>query len=195
MTSHIDASTKLNEFYFGICQKNVSVLTHGISEILRHFQLIRYFLRDQRLRLDFEGKLLTEDVLKWQRNKILLAPLAVRNKNYPFREDLIPDASGNTDPQLVLLAKVSSLVDLLQLNGSYKLVERLRERLILTASRVDVTVAWSSNEVFVSCGFPPEHLGSLFVTILSIHLFRLFILNGMFPRILARFTEWVKALK
>ena len=49
-----------------------------------------------------------------QRDKNLRAPLVVWDREYPFREDLIPDASGNTDPQLPVLAKVSSLVDVLQ---------------------------------------------------------------------------------
>ena len=82
--------------------------------------------------------------------------------------DLIPDASGNTDPQLPVLAKVSSLVDVLQLGGSYELVERLWERFVLTASRVNVSVAWSRNEVLVSSVCPPEHLCRLLVTCLLI---------------------------
>ena len=35
-----DPSTKLSEFHCRICRKDVSVLTHGSSEILRHFQEI-----------------------------------------------------------------------------------------------------------------------------------------------------------
>ena len=121
VTGPTDASTKLSEFYCRLCRKDVSVLTHGSAEVLRHFQGIRHFARDQRLRLEtpgwrvlgFDGKPLTEDELERQREKILRAPLVVRDREYPFREDLIPDASGNTDPQLPVLAKVSSLVDVL----------------------------------------------------------------------------------
>ena len=179
VTCPTDASTKLSEFYCRICQKDMSVLTHGSSEVLRHFQGIRHFARDQRLRpetpgwrlLGFDGKPLTEDELERQFDKILRAPLVVRDREYPFREDLIPDASGNTDPQLPVLAKVSSLVDVFQLGGSYELVERLWERFVLTASRVNVSVAWSRNEVLVSSVCPPEHLCRLFVTCLIIHFF------------------------
>ena len=121
--------------------------------------------------LGFDGKPLTEDELERQREKILRAPLVVRDREYPFREDLIPGASGNTDPQLPVLAKVSSLVDLLQLGGSYELVECLWERFVLTAGRVNVSVAWSRNEVLVSSVCPPEHLCRLLVTCLLIHLF------------------------
>ena len=81
---------------------------------------------------------------------------------------MIPDASGNTDPQLPVLAKIPSLVDVFQLGGSYDLVERLWERFVLTASRVNVSVAWSRNEVLVSSLCPPDHLCRLPVTCLLI---------------------------
>ena len=179
VTGPTDASTKLSEFYCRLRRKNVSVLTQGSSEVLRHFQGIRHFARDQRLWLEtpgwrvlgFDGKPLTEDELERQREKILRVSLVVRDREYPFREDLIPDASGNTDPQLPVLAKVSSVVDVLQLGGSYELVERLWVRFVLTASRVNVSVAWSRNEVLVSSLCPPEHLCRLVVPCLLIHLF------------------------
>ena len=131
VTGPTDASTKLSEFYCRLCQKDVSVFTHGSSEVLRHFQGIRHFARVQRLRLEtpgwrvlgFDGKPLTKDELERQSENILRAPLVVRDREYPFGEDLI--SSGNTDPQLPVLAKVSSLVDVFQLGGSYELVERL----------------------------------------------------------------------
>ena len=77
-----DASTKSSEFYCRLCRKHVSVLTHGSPEVLRHFQGIRHFARDQRLRLEtlgwrvlgFDGKSLTEDELERQQDKILRAP-------------------------------------------------------------------------------------------------------------------------
>ena len=130
VTGPTDASTKLREFYCRLCRKDVSVLTHGSSEVLRHFQGIRHIAKDQRLRLEtsggrvlgFDGKPPTEDELEDQREKIWLDPSVVRDREYPFREDLVPDASQNTDPQLPVLAKVSSLVDVLQLGWSYKLV-------------------------------------------------------------------------
>ena len=167
-----DASTKLSEFYCRLCQKDESVLTHGSSEVLRHFQGIRHFARDQRVlpetpgwrALGFNVKPLTEDELERQRDKILRAFLVVRDREYQFREDLIPVASGKTVPQVPLLAKVSSFVDVLQLGGSYELAERLWERFASTASRVNMSVAWSRNEDLVSSVFPPEHLGRLLVT-------------------------------
>ena len=77
------------------------VLTHGRYEIPRHFQGHHNFVRDQRLRLetpgwrvlDSDGNPLPEDELQRQREKIMLAPLVVRDPEYPFREDLNLDAS------------------------------------------------------------------------------------------------------
>ena len=55
VTGPTDASAKLSEFYCRLCRKDVSVLTHGSSKVLRHFQGIRHFARDQRLRLEIPG--------------------------------------------------------------------------------------------------------------------------------------------
>ena len=164
VTGPTDAANKLSEFYCRVCRKDVSVRTHGEYEIIRHFQGHRHFSRDQRLRLetpgwrvlDFDGNPLPEDELERQREQIMLAPLVVRDREYPFREDLIPDASGNVDAQLPLLAKVSCLIDALQLGGSYELVETLWERFVLTASQINVAVAWSRDEVLVSSVMPPD---------------------------------------
>ena len=164
VTGPTDAANKLSEFYCRLCPKDVSVLTHGGYEIIRHFQGHSHFARDQRLRLetpgwrvlDFHGNPLPEDELERQREKIMLAPLVVRDRDYLFREDLIPDASGNGDPQLPMLAKVSCLIDALRLGGSYELVEKLWERFVLTASRINVTVAWSRDEVLLSSVLSPD---------------------------------------
>ena len=82
VTGPTDASTKLSDFYCRLCRKDLSVLTHGSSEVLRHFQGMRHFARDQRLRLEtpgwrvlgFDGKHLTEGELQRQREKICGLP-------------------------------------------------------------------------------------------------------------------------
>ena len=72
VTGPTDAANKLSEFYCRVCRKDVSVLTHGGYEVIRHFQGHRHFARDQRLRLetpgwrvlDFDGNPLPEDELR-----------------------------------------------------------------------------------------------------------------------------------
>ena len=68
VTGATDAAGESSHFYCRICSQDVSVLTHGQHEVLRHFQGVKHFARDQRLRLetpgwrvlDFEGNPLTE---------------------------------------------------------------------------------------------------------------------------------------
>ena len=126
VTGPSDAANMPSHFYCRLCRKNVSVLTHGHHEVLRHFQGRRHFTRDQRLRLettgwpvlDFQGNPLTEDELEWQREKIRKGPLVVRDREHPFAEELISDEAGVVDPQLPVLTKVSCLVDALKMGGS-----------------------------------------------------------------------------
>ena len=80
VTGPLDAANMPSQFYCLLCRKNVSVLTHGYHEVLRHFQGRRHFARDQRLRLEtpgwrvlyFQGNPLTEDELERQRGRRVL---------------------------------------------------------------------------------------------------------------------------
>ena len=74
----------------------------------------------------------------------------MRSREYPFFEDVIVDETGGVDPNLGVMSKVSSLIEVLRLGGSYKLVYRLWEQFTLSAVRVNVDVTWSRDEVSVS---------------------------------------------
>ena len=158
VTGATDAAGKPSHFYCRVCRKDVSVLTHGPQEILRHYQGVKHFARDQRLRLetpgwrvlDFEGNPLSESELERRREHILRGPLVVRDREYPFAEDVIIDESGAPDSTLPVVAKVSSLIETLRLGGPYELVSQLWSQFTLIASRVNIEVAWSRDEVLVS---------------------------------------------
>ena len=157
VTGATDAAGKPSHFYCRVCQKDVLVLTHGLHEILRHSQGVNHFARDQRLRLeppgwrvlDFEGKPLSESELERRKEHILRGPLVVQDRKYPFAEDSIIDESGAHDATLPVVAKVSSLIEILRLGGPYELVNRLWSQFTLIASRVNINVAWSRDEVQV----------------------------------------------
>ena len=85
-----------------------------------------------------------------QREKIMRAPLVVRDREYPFSEDVIVDETGAVDPNLGVMAKVSSLIEVLRLGGSYELVHRLWAQFTLSAVHVNVDVTRSRDEVLVS---------------------------------------------
>ena len=157
VTGATDAVGKPSHFYCRVCRKDVSVLTHGPQEIFRHYQGLKHFARDQRLRLetpgwrvlDFEGNPLSESELERRREHILRGPLVVRDREYPFAEDLIIDESGAPDATLPVVSKVSSLIETLRLGGPYELVSQLWSQFTLIASRVNIEVAWSRDEVLV----------------------------------------------
>ena len=153
VTGPTDASGKPSHFYCRICRKDVSVMTHGVHDIPHHFQGTKHFPRDQRLRLetlgwcvlDFEGNVLQEEVVEPQRERILSAPQVVKDREYPFS-----DSSGSVDVSLPVLAKVSALVEVLRLGGSYELVHQLWSQFTLIAGQLNVDVTWSRDEVLVS---------------------------------------------
>ena len=167
VTGPTDASGKPSHFYCRLCRKDVSVLTHGMHEILRHYQGTKHFPRDQSLRLetpgwrvlDFEANVMSDEEVARQRDRILKGPQVVRDREYPFSEDLIADSSGTVDVSLPVLANVSSLVEVLRLGGSYELVHQLRSQFTLVAGQVNVDVTWSRDEVLVS-GFLCHSVGT-----------------------------------
>ena len=133
VTGPTDVATKPSHFYCRICPKDVSVLTLGHHQILQHFQGSKHFPRDQRLRLetpgwevlDYEGNAMSPAEVERQRERIIRAPFVVRDRGYPFSEDVIVDETGAVDPNLGAIAKFSSLIVSLHLGGSYELVYRL----------------------------------------------------------------------
>ena len=114
-----------------ICHKDVSVLPHGPNEVLCHFQESEQFPRDHRLRLetpgwrllDYEENSMTANEVK-QRDFILRSLLVVWDGKYPYVEVII-DSSVAQDAMLPVLAKVSSLMEVMTLGGSYELVYQL----------------------------------------------------------------------
>ena len=200
VTGLTDVATKPSHFSRRFCRKDVSVLTHGHLEILRHFQGSKHFPRDQRLRLetpgwevlDYEGNIMSPAEVERQRENILRAPLVVRDREYPFSEDVIVDQTGAVDPNLGVMAKVSSLIEVLRLAGSYELVYRLWALFTLSAVRVNVDVTWSRHEVLVS----KYSLLRIF-HVACVHpvcwLFQSIILNGMYLRILSRCFNWARS--
>ena len=157
VTGPLDAANMPSHFYCRVCRKNVSLLTHGHHEVLRHFRGRRHFARDQRLRLetpgwrvlDFQGNPLNEEELERQREKIQKGPFAVRDREHPSAEDLICDEAGVVDPQLPVLTKLSCLVDALKKGGSYGLIEKLWAQFVPTAGPVNRKVTWTQDEVVI----------------------------------------------
>ena len=76
--------------------------------------------------LDYEGYALSPADVERQREKKMMAASIVRDREHPLAEDVIVDETGAVDPNLVVMAKVSSLIEVLRLGGIYELVYQLR---------------------------------------------------------------------
>ena len=161
------------------------MLTDGHQETLRHFQGSKHFPRDQRLRLetlgwevlDYKGNAMSPAEVERQPEKIMTAPLVVRDREYPFSDDVIVHETGAVDMNLGVMAKVSSFYDVLRLGGSYELMYQLWAQFTLSAVRVKVDVTWSRDEVLVSVYIWPNFPRS-------------FCASSLLP-VLVHHTEWV----
>ena len=78
------------------------------------------------------------------------APLVVTDREYPFTEDVIVDKTGAVDPNLGVMSKISSLIEVLRLGGNYELVYQLWAQFTLSVVGVNVDVTWSRDEVLIS---------------------------------------------
>ena len=100
--------------------------------------------------LDYEGNIMSPAEVERQREKIMRAPLVVRDREYPFLEDAIVEETGAVDPNLGVMAKASSLIEVQRPGGSYEVVYRLWVQFTLPAVHLNVDVTWSRDEVLVS---------------------------------------------
>ena len=74
----------------------------------RYFQGSKHCTRDERLRLDtpdwdvrdYEGDVMSPAEVERHWEKIMRAPLVVRDREYPFSEDVIVDGTGAVDTNL-----------------------------------------------------------------------------------------------
>ena len=78
-----------------------------------------------------------------QREIIMRAILVVRDREYPFAEDVIVDETGAVNPNLWIMGEVSSLIEVLPLGGKFELVYQLWAQFTLSAVRVNMDVTWS----------------------------------------------------
>ena len=86
-------------------QEKSVFLIQGPHDILRHFHGANPFPRDQRLRLEtlglrvlnFEGNPLGNDELEQQRVRVFRSTPVIRDKEFPFGEDLNVNNCGTSD--------------------------------------------------------------------------------------------------
>ena len=99
---------------------------------------------------EIEGSPIPDETLERQRQKNLLVLFVLRDHEREFTEDLLVDESGAADPNLPVLARVSSLMEVLPIVGIYEFVATSWSQVMLMDSRVNFKVAWLRDEVVVS---------------------------------------------
>ena len=167
-----------------ICRQGVSVLRHSNYGMLRHFWATIHFARDRCFPfetsglnvLDFEDNHLKDDKLKRPRGKVSFALNFSRFNQLPFRENLIPSLSTKVDPQLAMLTKMSTTMDVFHLGGSYELMVRMCNRNVLLV----VTVAWLPKRVLLKAALSPKHWVNLLILLLINLLFQSIVIKGCF---------------
>ena len=117
VTGLAHAANKLGEFYWRVVRKDVLILTHGKNETLRHFQGHHHLANDQRLRLETPS---WQDVRFWRQSAPRRRAWETRPRvSIPRRPD--SECFQNVELHLPMLAKVSCLIDALQLRGATSL--------------------------------------------------------------------------
>ena len=99
--------------------------------------------------LDFSQNLIPVEEVDSQLNRNMRTAIMGCDREYPPCRDVITDESDIVDPQLPVLAKVSSLLEVLRLGENYELVEHLWTQFFLTASCINIEVCLSRNGVLV----------------------------------------------
>ena len=117
-----------------------------------------------------------------------------------FFEALIVQELCAADPQLPILSKISSLLEVSHLGGGYELVGQLCTQFSLKITCINFEICWSRNEVLVSIRICSGKLsigfgGIQFCSKIRFDCFFCFqskLLNVKFPRIFLRFVGWAK---
>ena len=159
MTGSRDPPGEPNRFNCQLCRRDVSVLTRGSFENLRQYKNAKHFVMDQRLRLEtsglrvlnFSANPISDEEVERQRAKIVRTPLVRRDRENIFCEGLICNETNVLDPQLPILAKVSSLLEVFPLGGSYELVEQLWTPFSLTASCINSEICFRGTKYWLLC--------------------------------------------
>ena len=68
--------------------------------------------------VSFKSNPMSEETLERQPVWIMRYALIVQGKEYPFSKDVIVDEPGAKDPNLTVMAKVLSLIEVFRLGGS-----------------------------------------------------------------------------
>ena len=100
---------------------------------------------------DFKGDPLSTDELRRHREKDLMTSLVKRDRDCVFREDLLVDHIYAANPNLIVLAGLSSTMEIFRFGAVTDLWRRWSQS-ILTASQLGFEAGWLWEKIPVSSG-------------------------------------------
>ena len=143
-------------FFCRKCDRDVSMASRGKGEFKRHFKSDRHWERDVTFRvhrnLPVFNKLRESIVLSADRREHYFSKSFVPlSSEYPFPGDSLPKHS-RPESKVPLMTMISSLMELLQNDGSYTLLRRLWGHFRATLSEQDpmYEILWDKAETLVS---------------------------------------------
>ena len=143
-------------FFCRICKRDVTIRTHGVSEIIRHFGSVGHWRRDVTYRVHMDmpvyNKLLepitlTETQLAENRAR----PFEDLGGEFPYPEDLVAK-HAHPGSKVPLMTLVSCVCELLRRGGDFFLLRHLWGHFTasLGSREPQFTVNWSRSETVVS---------------------------------------------
>ena len=145
-------------FFCTMCERDVSMISRGASELVRHFTSERHWERDVTYRVHKGMPVfnqlrqlitLTDEELSQYRSR----PFKEKAVGYLFPEDRLPKHS-EIRSRVPLLTMVSCLTEVLRGGGSYTMLRRLWGFFCASLAESDplYRVTWSKPETLVSIG-------------------------------------------
>ena len=163
----------VNKFHCSFCNKDISILSKGFREPMRHFLCISHQKRDQRYHLE-EHQFIYElngtdtipssELTEEERRIILARKPVVLSGPYPFPEDNHQDLSHITS-EVPLSTLLTCVMELLRHGGNYSLLRKqwCQFRSSLGTQSGLSGSSWSKSETLVSILFFLSYFSLLFV--------------------------------
>ena len=142
-------------FFCTLCDRDVSIASKGVREIVRHFSSDKHWFLDVTYRvhqgLQVYNKLLDPmELSESQTQEYLARPFKEKPEGFSFPEDLLPSCT-RVDSSVPLLTMVNCLIELLRIGGDYLLLRKLwgHFRATLASENPLYNLTWNRGESLV----------------------------------------------
>ena len=145
-----------SHFHCMICKRDVSMLSRGAREFVRHYSGDRHWSRDVAYRVQqglpvFDQLMKPLELTSEERAAYLEQDVVDKDEGFSFPEDLLP-ACTRVDSTIPLLTMVNCVAELCRWGGSYTLLRKLWGNFRATLGRDNplYSLRWNCPETLVS---------------------------------------------